>query len=143
MSAASHTFDALVKHQLLPSTQPMLEKRILVQGLSALAIFLVLIGIGFLLYGAHTWLAFHYNPQTVAALTGVLSLLVASLVIAVGFSYLAYRQRYIREMRQSMLQKLEALFESLDSEIGGVIQDHPKTSVLLAALIGFFIEERI
>ncbi len=103
----------------------------------------ICLGFVFLIYGAYLYMLTLYSPQFTALMTGILSLAIALVIF--GFVYLVTKYRYLKaqKTRLKILEGLQSTLSSLDDEVGEPIRNHPKLSVIIAAISGFILENKL
>ena len=103
----------------------------------------ICVGLGLITYGTYLSLLSQYSPQASISMTGILSLVFAMLIA--GLLYATEKYRYLKAQKEKLkfLENFKEALSLLDEEIGDPIRNHPKVSVLIAALSGFLLEDRI
>jgi len=135
--------ERMVINSLLSDDFPSTKSNGIGQGIIALFSTFMLIGIGFMMYGAHIWFSKNFAPEIAAALTGVVSMLVAGLIAGITYAFVQYRIRKFRHMKRTVVQKLQAQLSSFDDEFGDIVRQNPKLAMMAATLGGFVLEDKI
>lgn len=142
-STLTQVIETALKDRFLSADRLASEQKNLIQGLFALAAFFILVGIGFFLYVRHTWSMERYDSQMVTNLSGIVSIGVGLLLILAGVIYLSYCRYYAHKKQTALSQKMRTILSALDEELGEIVRDYPKATILAAALAGYMIEERL
>lgn len=143
MAGMATVVEHIILDKILRSNAPLSAKGDFGQGAFVLSVFCMTLGFGFLIYGAHIWLAQTYAPDVAALATGGLSLALA-LVVGVGaYALRRWRRAGFTKKRGEIVKSLEDAVSSLDDQFGGPIRENPKTAVLLATIAGFVLEDRV
>ena len=110
--------------------------------LRMLAGVLGVIGTGFLIVAMYYWLDQHYAPDVAALIAGASIFAVALLSAGVAGLIIVERRSRLRAIKEDVQKNLQAVFETLDAELGQPVRDHPGASVALATLAGFVVADR-
>ena len=143
MAGIAGMIEQLVIDGLLNDHLPLSVKGNTGQGILALFAFFVLLGLGFVGFGAHLWLVAHYSPEAAAVIMGGMSFGLAGLVFATAWLAFRYRQSRIKTLRRGIAKRIQDSMDSLDDEFGESIRKSPNISLLLASMAGFLLEDRI
>lgn len=111
-------------------------------GLLAFSGLLLCLGLGFLLGAAYLWFDKNYTPEVAAAMTGILSMLLALLGAAGAYFFAYFRRRRIQTLKSEIAETVQTALEYADEELGEPVRENPKTAVMIASLAGFVAGER-
>lgn len=111
--------------------------------LRLLAGVLSVIGTGFLIVALYYWLDANYTPDMAALIAAGSVFAVALLASGIAGLIVMERKSKMRAMKEEVKKNLAAVFETLDDELGQPVRDNPAASVLLSALAGYAVTERI
>lgn len=112
-------------------------------GLYLIASFMVCLGAGFLIYAGFQWASTQYTPEQAATLTG-LSILFLAVCTALGAQIVIRKRRNkLEQIKHEVTDNLQELLSSLDDDWGGVVSRNPKTSMLVAAVAGYVLGDRL
>lgn len=98
--------------------------------------FLSLIGVLFLIFASHLWLQDHYRTDVAAALTGLISLFIASIIIAASLIILHLRKTALQKLRHDIHEVLTEIINGLNDFIEDPVRANPKISAVGAFIIG-------
>ncbi len=106
------------------------------------AVFLTL-GFAFLIFGLYLWLEATQTPQVAALATGGAALLLALVFGVVQLAILWVKARKIRQAKQAVESVLREILSSANDEVGVTVRDNPKTSALIALVLGLLLGDRV
>ena len=89
------------------------------------------------------WLKEQYTPDVAALGTAGITLALALLVTACGYTYSVVRKSKINAVGDELRDKVMAVVTAMSDEMEGPIRDHPKSSVAIATLAGYVIGNRV
>jgi hypothetical protein len=104
---------------------------------------LICIGLAFITYATYMSLLSQYSTPFAASITGVMCIAFALAAYCVFYALKKYQHKQIQKTRLKLIEKAKVFLASLDEELGEPIRNYPKISVVIAALTGFLLEEKI
>lgn len=140
MSVTRHLVEGFLLDKFLAKKAPMTLDSYSGRVIFAVIFFFASLGVGFVLYGVHSWLEQVYRPEFVAMMMGGLCLFLALLGAGGAYLPLRYRQRQLQKVKDEVSAFLKETVSMVDDELSNTLRDFPQTSLLLAALAGFLIQ---
>lgn len=132
-------------HALVSKKAPFMRKSKLGLGFMALSGLFLVTAIVFGLIAAYGWLLTEYD-QPIAAGFMALAVLGVSLLSGLTGYYTLRSNRKIPATQSCQDQAADMMAMATDvieNEFGEIIEEYPKTAILLASLAGFAVSERI
>lgn len=137
--AAEH----ILMDKLLNSDAPMIGKDKFGQGLIALSVLMLAIGLLLIVYGSYLWLMKNYPPEQAALLGGAISLGI-SVLCALGFiGFMKFKKNQVLKLKDNMMDSLQDVLETAEEELDAVICENPKAVMLATSLAGFAVGNKI
>ncbi len=104
---------------------------------------LALVAVIFMIFAMSYWLKQQFTPDVAALATAGIVLALALLVAACGYTYSVVRKNKINAVGDELKDKIMAVVNAVSEEMEDPIRDHPKSSVALATLAGYFVGNRL
>ncbi len=130
-------------NKLLQSDMPFIGRTAGEEILLMLFGVFVTLGFLFLIFGFYLWLQATQTPQVAAFVTGGAALLLAVILGGVQLVILWLKARKIRQTKQVVEDVLREIVSSANDEIGATVHDNPKTSALVALVLGLLVGDRV
>ncbi len=143
MSGARHLIERIMIDKLLCAPPPLSGLEKIKQFLAALSITFLIIGLVFLVYGAHMWLLLHYNEDMAAIITGLISLALSIVITSMLLGVIYYHKMLVSKMHQKLAEKIKSSLSMLEIELGDPVKENPKMAIIIASLLGFLGEDKI
>jgi len=111
--------------------------------LRMLAGVLGVIGTGFLIVAMYYWLDQHYTPDVAALIAAASIFAIALMSAGIAGLIIVERKSRMRALKEDVQKNLQAVFETLDNELGAPVRNNPAASMALASLAGFIVADRV
>jgi len=113
------------------------------KAVATISAFLVILGLGFLIYAAHLTFLQNFEPNMAAAYTGLLIIGVSLVAIISLYAIFLYKTRKIRNLKSNVFETVSGSVEELIDELAEPIKNHPKTAMAVASILGLVLADRI
>lgn len=133
----------LIDHVVLSNKPPISGKNKVGFGLFALSGLSFALGLGFVGYGTHLYIAANYPPDVAAFMTGGLSMIFAVVIACAGYFFLRYRKYKISKIKADISETITNAIDIFGDDSVEAIKNNPKTSVLVASVAGFIAGEKL
>lgn len=143
MSVILNLIQNLAQDARLSSHSKAKEKVQIIQGLITLGFLCLFLGGVFILYGFHQYLVIHYGSYIASMIIGLILLTLSAIIGAAIYFYKRYRSKYMHNLSREIPIKIHDALLSLDREFEAIIKEYPKTSVLMASIVGFCAENKL
>ncbi len=142
MPSALQLIERLMIDKLFSAPAPLSGLEKTKQFLCLLSASFLAMGFVFLVYGAHTWLSAYYSDAFAAIITGLVSLALSVVIAIMHFAAIRYHKARIRTFRKTITDEIMSSISILENELGDPIRENPKTSLIIASVLGFWIEDQ-
>ncbi len=142
MNAIMTIAESVIIDRLLSNKPPLMGRVKVELGLFASAILLLVIALCFFIYAAYVWLSLNFPPEMAAAIAGGMILSCSALCVITALTFSRHRQKRMQQVQGDIMQTIQTALDVADSEIAKPVQDNPKTSVLIASIIGYAVAQR-
>jgi membrane-bound ClpP family serine protease len=139
MAALMRIAESLIADKLLTTTAALQGNHRIIQYLSVVVGLFGLAGLIFLVYGAHLWLASYYRADSVAMITGLISLFVSLLFACAIFCIMRKKATVLKSIRADIADALQQTMNAADKYVAEPVQEHPVASTLTAGLAGYVL----
>jgi hypothetical protein len=111
--------------------------------MAAAALFFTVVGLGFLIFAAYLWLRDNYQPDTAAALAGLIALGLALLMGLAMWVFNSRKKSIIKHVRHEIHDSVREGMESLNQILSDPVHANPKAAALAASVAGFVAGEKL
>ena len=143
MGDAVQLIEHIIINKFLHSDVPFLGRTAGERVLLALFVLFLALGLMFLVFALYLWLKVTQSPEIAAALTGAGAFILALALGGVQLLILWLKARKIRSMKRDIEALVREILSSAHDEVGATVRDNPKSSTLLALVLGLLVGERV
>jgi predicted membrane protein len=143
MPSALQLLEKIISEKLFSVTAPNSNLERASQFLCALSFGFLVIGLVFLIYGAHARLSHFYTKDIAALMTGIIGISISALIALVAFAVVYYQTIHMSNLHKKVSDKIKLSLSRIENELGEPIRENPKTSLVLATLLGFLFEDKL
>lgn len=147
MADLAPMLEKLLIDRMLQAKTPADNSRKVYWGVTALSLLCVGMGVLFLIGAAYIWFSSHYPQQEALAYTGLICMGLGFMMAGGFLSYRKYRRRPLSDhgglSGGNVMESIQIIIENIEGDLGDMIRDNPKTSVLVSVLAGLMMGEKI
>ncbi|MBL8639979.1 MAG: hypothetical protein JNK24_06450 [Alphaproteobacteria bacterium] len=143
MSALISAIEVAVIDRLLNNKPPSTTGLKWIGALCMVSFTLMVLGMIFIIYAGHIWLSNQYSAEVAALVTGGLCIVLALLVLLGVYSFVRYKRNRVRKYKEDVTELVSSGAELLGEYVKAPLLNNPKSTLLLAAIIGFIAARKI
>ena len=140
LSNLQHIEKAIIS-QLFGVSAPLSGLDRILQILFGLSLVFLMVGLAFIIYGLNSWLSVQFNKDTAAIITGFISLIIFGVFITIFITFNYVHKKRISKYQIKSADLIKSILSDLEKELADPISENPKTALMLATLLGFFIKD--
>lgn len=143
MSPVLSAIQIAVIERLINNKPPSTRGLKWVGALCIVSFTLMVLGVIFIIYAGHIWLLSSYSSEIAALVTGGLCFSLALLLLLGVYGYVEYKRRRIARLRSEVTQIVSSGISLVSEQIKSPVFSNPKTTLLVAACVGFFLARKL
>lgn len=141
-AALLSVLESSLLQKMIDSHVPLVGRSVIEKIALLLCGIMLVLGLGFMVFAFYLYVQTVQSPVMAAVLAGAFSLMIAAVIAGVQLSIIYLKIRKIKMIKAELLSVLRVGGESVQKDVEGHIQDHPLSSVVLAALAGYMVGDR-